>query len=297
METRKDLRRQRLDALIGGFDQYVLAYDRQVPFTKTGQFENHVETLRIRRLAGSVETAIADDRFMESLWLTLRAWGIGVRASHMLDLPEFATEIRGHADTLVELDNTHLALSTSDQAQDVANLVSSLAVVSNKAKLVATTKTLHHLLPDLVVPIDRRYTGAFFGWHVPEFQSSQQLIFETAWEAFVEIARATEPERLVGPGWRTSTTKVIDNAIVGYCLVEGLGGPRDSKNSPATGRQPSKPRRLSWTVETLEEDLAQFEKDLQSAGLKPNSVDTYVGRADTFIRWLAGRYKPRGPNA
>jgi hypothetical protein len=215
----------------------------------------------------------------------------------MLDLPEFATEIRGHADALVELDNTHLAMSTPDQAQAVANLVSSLAIVSNKAKLVATSKALHHLLPDLIVPIDRRYTGTFFGWHVPEFQSSQRLILDVAWEAFVEIARATELERLVGSGWRTSTTKVIDNAIVGFCIVEGLNSPSNSKGSPTTRREPSSPRRSSWTLEALEEDLIRFEEDLRVAGLKPHTVETYVGRADTFVRWLAGRYKPRGPNA
>jgi hypothetical protein len=47
-----------------------------------------------------------------------------------------------------------------------------------------------------------------------------------AFERFVRIARATNPERLVtGTGWRTSKTKVIDNALVGFCIDENLAAP------------------------------------------------------------------------
>jgi hypothetical protein len=35
-----------------------------------------------------------------------------------------------------------------------------------------------------------------------------------AWEQFCRIAEATSPARLVGEGWRTSATKILDNAVV-----------------------------------------------------------------------------------
>lgn len=41
---------------------------------------------------------------------------------------------------------------------------------------MAGSKTLHHLLPDLVPPIDREYTRPFFGLHNPEFGNSRQPI-------------------------------------------------------------------------------------------------------------------------
>ena len=40
--------------------------------------------------------------------------------------------------------------------------IRSLGVVENKAKIVAGTKTLHHLLPGLVIPMDHVWTGMFF---------------------------------------------------------------------------------------------------------------------------------------
>jgi hypothetical protein len=58
-----------------------------------------------------------------------------------------------------------------------------------------------------------------------------------------------------------------------------------------------KPKRTSWTIEDLRQDLRRFEDELVEANLKPSSVETYVGRSNTFLRWLDGKYKPQGPNA
>ena len=93
----------------------------------------------------------------------------------------------------------------------------------NKAKIVAGTKTLHHLLPDLVVPMDRAWTGTFFRFHLPEWQdpASQRRIFELAYTHFVVVAQRAQPAQYVtGQGWRTSRSKVIDNALIGYCEAE-----------------------------------------------------------------------------
>lgn len=52
-----------------------------------------------------------------------------------------------------------------------------------------------------------------------------------------------------------------------------------------------------WSGEELLRKLQDFEKELRAAGLADNTVNTYVGRADTFIRWLRGEYSPVGPNS
>ena len=48
----------------------------------------------------------------------------------------------------------------------------------------------------------------------------------------------------------------------------------------------------SWTIEELHEELARFERELIEAGLKPNSVHTYVDRSARFLRWLVGDFRP-----
>jgi hypothetical protein len=49
-------------------------------------------------------------------------------------------------------------------------------------------------------------------------------------------------------------------------------------------------------VEDLRAELRRFENELRAAGLRENSVSTYVDRTDRFLKWLDGDYQPRGPN-
>src|SRR5260221_103336 len=60
-------------------------------------------------------------------------------------------------------------------------LSSTLGIVENQAKLVAGTKALHHILPELVVPMDREYTQLLFGWQNPRFQYAQRECFLEAY--------------------------------------------------------------------------------------------------------------------
>ena len=151
--------RQNVDALIADFDQFVEAYDRLVPFTRSGQYEFHRRTIDRRLAVGSVEAAIHDGQFTLLLYETLQRWGIGRRASRLVPLTEFRRTLVNHATQLRELELVTLELMTEGVqsiSTSVAFLVSNLAVVENRARIVAGTKTLHHVLPNLVPPMDRR---------------------------------------------------------------------------------------------------------------------------------------------
>jgi hypothetical protein len=117
----------------------------------------------------------------------------------------------------------------------VWRLIEGVDLVENEAKLVALTKTLHHLLPDLVVPIDRRYTGAFFGWSPARMQHGQRDLFRSAFRTFNDIARAVDLPSRSGSAWRSAPSKLIDNAIIAYCLQEG-GGQEVKKDIPRKQR-------------------------------------------------------------
>lgn len=51
----------------------------------------------------------------------------------------------------------------------------------------------------------------------------------------------------------------------------------------------------SWTLDELHRELARFEKEARQAGLRENSVNTYVQRSSIFLRWLSGDYQFQGP--
>src|SRR5216683_1564707 len=224
--TRKDVIENRLSTLTADFGRYVKAYDRLVPFTGE-QLTAHRATIALRHEAGNVRMAIEDGRFVSSLRRTLLAWGVGRRASHLVPEGDFTTALRAALPQLEELESLTIGTDLpSDIADQLWHAIDSLGVVTNQAKLVAGTKTLHHLLPDLVVPMDRAWTGTFFRLHLPEWQdrASQRRIFRLVYDQLTALARQVHPERYVtDEGWRTSRAKILDNALIGFCKLE-LGG-------------------------------------------------------------------------
>jgi hypothetical protein len=215
----------RVESVIATFADCLDAYDRLVPFRRAGQYETHRAAIDRRRHVGSAGAALADDEFLELLYQTLRRWGIGVRASRLAPLPEFRRQIRAQAGSISALDGTRIddpALDVPAAAQAIWPIVANLGIVANISVIVPGTKTLHHLLPDLVPPMDRAWTGAFFRWSAAAPQSGQAATFEYTFTGLASIARATQPARHVGGGWRTSPSKILDNAIIGYCAINKI---------------------------------------------------------------------------
>jgi hypothetical protein len=222
---------ERLGALTSDFDRYVDAYDQRVGFAPQ-QLRLHRQTIALRREANGVGEAIDNVDFLVSLRSTLKAWRLGMRRSRLLPQREFDEAIRS-ARAQVEaldgllIDNPSLPADTGERIWQV---IKSLGVVDTHAKLVAGTKTLHHLLPDLVVPMDREWTGRFFQLLQHQWQHlpTQRRTFLQAHRDFRDLACQVEPQQYVdGRGWRTSRTKILDNALIGFCKVELLSEPGD----------------------------------------------------------------------
>lgn len=220
----------RIGTLIGDFAYYLSCYDARTPFDNPDQLNRHVRTIRLRRELGSAYKAATNPEFCKSLYETLQAWGIGNRASVLVPHEAFAEALASRASEISGLDGIEIddpSLDVRDIAEKAWRVIGSMGIVSNISKLVPGTKALHHLLPELIVPMDRQYTQTFFGFHNPEYQgqgASQRPVFVKAFEAFARIARAADASSYVGTGqpWRTSRSKVVDNALIGFCVAEGL---------------------------------------------------------------------------
>jgi len=217
--TRDQDIRANVDDLIKNFATYLAEFERDSPFQREGQFEFHQKTITLRNTLGSAIAAINNEEFLVSLYQTLQTWGIGHRGSNLANYQEFKNALQSETNQIVNLEKLKIddpQLDIPKLSNDLWQLIDSLEIVQNRAKLVACSKTLHHLLPDLVVPIDRKYTGYFFRSNNSDFQENQKKFLLLVIENFASIARATNPKQYVGQGWNTSQTKVIDNAIVGY---------------------------------------------------------------------------------
>ncbi len=69
----------------------------------------------------------------------------------------------------------------------------------SRSKIVGGSKTLHHVLPELMPPIDRTYTGFFLSRDQSQhFQNAPQEAetFRLAFESFCAIASSVSPPPL-----------------------------------------------------------------------------------------------------
>jgi len=49
----------------------------------------------------------------------------------------------------------------------------------------------------------------------------------------------------------------------------------------------------TWTLAELYGELERWERELRTEGKSENTINTYIGRSEMFLRWLAGDYNPR----
>jgi hypothetical protein len=221
--------------VIADFERYVTWYDEHVAFDRPEQLSSHLTTIRRRLELKTAAGAATDPDFCQNLYRTLQAWGIGQRGSRLVSRESFEEAVAVAAPEIARLDGAAIddpSLDVAGTAAQLWSVIHSLAIVENKANLVPATKALHHLLPDLVVPMDREYTRTFFGLHAPEFQGhgridGQRSVFTRMFCELARIGRATNPKSYVSAErpWRTSRTKVLDNALVGFCMAEKLQRP------------------------------------------------------------------------
>jgi hypothetical protein len=192
----------------------------------------HVKAVnRFQNLGSSVSRTVKDKRFSELLYATLVSWGMhDMRGAKMPDFGTFCSCIAKLSPKIEALSGYQITTLPESDKQNILDSVWQLIVelpgsATKSSRLVANSKLLHHLLPQLVPPIDRVNTGLFFGYeNEASFQGKEKQIFYSILPQMISIAR--EEKDILGhftyEGFNSSPTKVIDNAIVGFVEKEGL---------------------------------------------------------------------------
>jgi hypothetical protein len=156
----------------------------------------------------------------------LHNWGRGGRFPGLKPYGAFFKAITAKAPELARLDKYLIddsALDVPKIAAELWGLIKSLEIVTNESKIVSGTKAMHHLLPDLVVPMDHGYTQPFFDRQNPDFHAGGESVFHKIFVECARIARSVPASSYIEietkpKTWRTSRTKIIDNALIAYCI-------------------------------------------------------------------------------
>lgn len=214
---------QRVNDLCSDFSYYIGKFDTYNPFTEPA-LNFHIRTIKRLRECRTLAIAFQDNLFFEYLYHTLIAWGLKKRGSKLVDFETFRSSLRNQKSEIEYLEHLRLTRLSEADVDVVADslwpILASLRISSAKTKIIANSKALHHLLPQLMPPIDRQYTLQFFYGH-KTISGRDEQIFREIYPQFHRIGSRSEVaiNKHLGHGFHTSETKVIDNAIVGYILT------------------------------------------------------------------------------
>ncbi len=106
------------------------------------------------------EKLFLDTTFVEYLYATLASWGMHRMDKHtrMTDFEEFRSSIIKNKDIFLDLSSKKIReVEIGEIEQKLLDVFRSLKVMSRKEspRLVAHSKIMHFLLPDLIPPIDK----------------------------------------------------------------------------------------------------------------------------------------------
>jgi len=144
----------------------------------------------------------------------------------LLPLKEFRKVLLENEEEISALENLRIndeGLRIEEVAASLWRLIDDVRVSKARNPIVSGSKTFHHLLPELVPPIDREYTRPFFMFRSTYFQHNPEKVFPYIWEKFASIAQRTNLKMYINRAvWNTSITKIMDNAIIGYCKIHKI---------------------------------------------------------------------------
>lgn len=164
------------------------------------------------------------DEFIELAYVTLHAWGMNDRAAQLADWEHFTSSIRdfrGHFKALssYRLHETNEADLNGSFQKYVWDMFSKMELVApGKPRLVTYSKAFHFYLPDLFVPIDRKYTLNYFYGHtnLPRDLRRQFEVLSDLHCEFSKFAPNVDFITTHDEIWNANIPKVIDNIIIGY---------------------------------------------------------------------------------
>jgi hypothetical protein len=218
---------ERCERLVAGFDGYIHQFEMAKPFTGPSLYF-HLRTIQVLRKHRRPSDALDDHEWWELLYATLTSWGMhrmGDTWTKLRDLPDIVASFLSQRNTIERVQELRLSNLARSEVPQVAStlwgIMDHLEVGLQDTKLVVNSKALHHLLPDLMPPIDRQYSLKFF-YNNTNMNRAEGILLGEVYAQFHRIAQAVAPKfaSLLGCDMHTSETKIIDNAIVGYVLAE-----------------------------------------------------------------------------
>lgn len=229
--NRHELARTNLEALVGSFSNNVVDFEASNAFPGPSRYF-HERAIQRRRANPTAQALLRDERFLEYVYAVLPSWGMhrmGRQAAKVGGYGAMVRSLRSVEASIADLYDLRITGLTEDDASAVASslwdILSTVEVSTSRTRIVAGSKAVHHLLPDLLPPIDRQYTFSFFVGQ-KQVNFGERKAFLEWFPLFSEIGRRCsahiECAMQRGGAMATGEAKVVDNAIIGFMRAQGI---------------------------------------------------------------------------
>jgi hypothetical protein len=192
-------------------------------YRSSHDFSTYHKIIHSHRQKDDITTLIMDNDFIKGIYETLQQWNMDQKGAILEKYEVINKSIFDCQEYIAELYGIHLSDIDKKELGDLKDtlylLFRNLKVMKSKRRIVGVSKTMHFLLPDLIMPIDGKYTmNSFFGYNKISKEASSE--FDDMYyilNKFHDICCKYELSfNDCGSGeLNTSVPKLIDNAIIG----------------------------------------------------------------------------------
>jgi hypothetical protein len=166
---------------------------------------------------------------LEYVYATLSSWGMhrmGERGSKMQGFDTFRRSILALKSRISEAQKFAFCDMNDSKWTTIEEIFKGINVMASGTSLVGNSKVMHHMLPNIVPPIDREYTLQYLRGNKNiknDLDNEWQLMKEILSYFFMPIVLDAEFV-LKGSGWMmnsklypwdTSILKIVDNLLIG----------------------------------------------------------------------------------
>jgi hypothetical protein len=186
------------------------------------------ELIDMHRNRDNFEDLLEDETFLKKIYETLGKWNMDQRGAQLASFDDFKKSVGFWKEYLIKLYKYKIYENIDNDITKIDEMLEkvfcNLKVMQSRRRIVGVSKALHFLFPDLVMPIDGKFTmSAIYGYNKfsndsrKEFINFRQIIME-----FIEITDRLQLNQsdVDGENWNTSVPKLIDNAIIGLMKCE-----------------------------------------------------------------------------
>ena len=163
----------------------------RTPFWDKGPSKFFYEEIIEAHQEKDITTLLEDKGFLKDCYACLAVWGLdrmGAGGPKMKDFKEFREQIRNNHFCIEKLSQYEIGHSQSTEALSLlSQTFQDIQVLDNKTRLVANSKLLHFLLPNLVPVVDQQYIVRYFTQKEFNPKSLQTLGPEDESEFFSKI--------------------------------------------------------------------------------------------------------------